>query len=129
MPADFLTGVPLDVKVRACAPLRETIFGAMALMRIASQEVLPPGRLLERQAAGRTLAVWRPRRHDPCLPQALPAPRRATGSGNLSGGRIVCPWHAWEFSVEDGALDFNPEVRLQRCGVEVRGGEVLVEIP
>ena len=101
----------------------------MALLRIASLEDLPPGKLLERQAAGTTIAVCNHAGVIHAFHGLCPHHGGPLGQGNLADGRIVCPWHAWEFSVEDGALGFNPEVRLQRYRVEVRGGEVFVEIP
>ena len=115
--------------LRARAPLRETIFDAMALLRIASLEELPPGALLEKHAAGRTFALCNDAGTIHAFQGLCPHHGGPLGQGNFVDGRILCPWHAWEFNVEDGALDFNPQVRLQRFGVEVRGGEVFVEIP
>ena len=58
-----------------------------------------------------------------------PTGRDATADLLLVDGRIVCPWHAWEFRVEDGAFDYNDQIRLRRYQVEVQDGAVLVEIP
>ena len=101
----------------------------MALLRIASLEELPPGALLERQAAGLTIALCNHAGSIHAFHGVCPHHGGPLGQGNLVDGRIICPWHAWEFSVEDGSLDFNPDVRLQRYAVEVRDGGVFVEIP
>lgn len=39
---------------------------------------------------------------------------------------IVCPWHGWEFRMEDGILDADPTFRLRKYDVELRGDEVYV---
>lgn len=49
--------------------------------------------------------------------------------GNCCDGHIICPWHAWEFRVSDGSLDFNPAIALRKYAVQIRRGEVFIEIP
>lgn len=39
---------------------------------------------------------------------------------------IVCPWHGWEFKVEDGVSSADKSFGLHRYDVEVRGEEVYV---
>ena len=39
---------------------------------------------------------------------------------------IVCPWHGWEFKMEDGVLDADPTFGLRKYDVELRGDEVYV---
>ena len=39
---------------------------------------------------------------------------------------IVCPWHGWEFRMEDGALDADDTHRLRKYDVKVRGDDVYV---
>ena len=49
------------------------------------------------------------------------------GQGAFSGGRIVCPWHAWEFDCRTGAHDFNPNLRLHTYPVELRQDGIYVD--
>jgi len=102
---------------------------AMALVRIAAVGELAPGTLMERQAAARVIALCNHAGRIHAFDGVCPHHGGPLGQGNLVDGRIVCPWHAWEFSVADGALDFNPEIRLRRYRVQVEGDNVLVEIP
>lgn len=51
------------------------------------------------------------------------------GQGNLTDGRIICPWHAWEFDCRSGEYDYNPAIQLKRYGVKTEGGDVFVEVP
>ena len=101
----------------------------MPLRRIASLDELPPGTLLERHVADRTFALCNDAGTIHAFDGVCPHHGGPLGQGNLVDGRIICPWHAWEFRVDDGALDYNPGVQLQRFRVEVRGGDVYVEFP
>ncbi|RJP81044.1 MAG: pyridine nucleotide-disulfide oxidoreductase [Candidatus Zixiibacteriota bacterium] len=50
--------------------------------------------------------------------------------GVLHGERIVCPWHAAQFSAVTGGLVEPPGLNvLPRYEVEIRGGEVIVKVP
>jgi nitrite reductase/ring-hydroxylating ferredoxin subunit len=101
----------------------------MALIRIASLDELPEGRLLQRQAGGTPVVVCNDKGKIHAFFGLCPHRNGPLGQGNLVDGCIVCPWHAWEFSVEKGELDYNPEIKLQRYGVEIQGDDVLVDIP
>ena len=39
---------------------------------------------------------------------------------------IVCPWHGWEFKIDDGTACADSKWKLRRYDVEVRGDEVYV---
>jgi nitrite reductase (NADH) small subunit len=41
---------------------------------------------------------------------------------------VVCPWHGWEFQVENGESVWDPDYRVATYAVEVEDGRVLVEV-
>lgn len=47
--------------------------------------------------------------------------------GNFMEGRLICPWHAWEFLCETGAWDANPAVTLRRLPVKIEQGRIWVD--
>lgn len=51
------------------------------------------------------------------------------GEGAFAGGRLVCPWHAWEFDCVTGEYDFDSTIRLATYPVQIEDGQILVEIP
>ncbi len=51
------------------------------------------------------------------------------GEGQVAEGRVMCPWHMWEFDCKTGAFDRNPAVRQATYTVEVRGEDILIDIP
>jgi nitrite reductase (NADH) small subunit len=42
--------------------------------------------------------------------------------------RLVCPWHGWEFDLATGQCMVDRRRWLRRCGVEVRGGDVYLDV-
>ena len=50
------------------------------------------------------------------------------GQGAINGPNVVCPWHAWEFDALTGACIHMDGTALRRYAVELRGGEIWVEI-
>ncbi len=108
---------------------RGTIVDTMALVRIAALDELPEGRLMQREAGGMTVAICNHAGTIRAFNGLCPHRGGPLGQGNLVDGCIVCPWHAWEFSVDKGELDYNPDIKLQRYNVVIQGGDVLVDVP
>ncbi len=50
------------------------------------------------------------------------------GEGAINEGRIVCPWHAWEFDCATGANDYDPRITLKKYPVQVAGNDILVDV-
>ena len=51
------------------------------------------------------------------------------GHGHVNDGRVVCPWHLWEFDCRTGEYDFDPQLKLATYAVRVDGDDILIEIP
>ena len=50
------------------------------------------------------------------------------GEGDLDGGVVACPWHAWRWDVTTGANTNNPAVKVACFAVIEEGGGVFVEV-
>ena len=52
-------------------------------------------------------------------------------AGHIEGEAVMCPWHAWRFSVKDGTWLDNPKSKIaNKCyPVRVVGDSVEVEMP
>jgi nitrite reductase (NADH) small subunit len=49
------------------------------------------------------------------------------GQGTISGGgKVVCPWHGWEWNPKTGEAD-APGAKLAVYPVKIEGGDVLIE--
>ena len=50
------------------------------------------------------------------------------GQGVIEGDKVVCPWHGWQYDVTSGKVLQNPSVGVACYAVEVRDGEVFVDL-
>lgn len=49
--------------------------------------------------------------------------------GYLQGCAVACPWHHWQFSLEDGAWLDNPKISIDTFEVRVMSGKIQVAKP
>lgn len=82
----------------------------------------------EVQAGGRVLALVNCAGEVRAFEGTCPHLSGPVGQGNFVDGHIICPWHAWEFDAASGECVHEDGVALRRYEVEVRGGEIWVEI-
>jgi nitrite reductase (NADH) small subunit len=59
-----------------------------------------------------------------CLHQGGPL-----GQGQIAGGRVICPWHAWEWDCRTGENPDDPAERVATFEVKVEGGDILLQVP
>jgi nitrite reductase (NADH) small subunit len=59
-----------------------------------------------------------------CLHQGGPL-----GQGNIADGRLICPWHAWEFDCRTGANLDDPSACVATYPVKVEGPDILLQVP
>ncbi len=50
------------------------------------------------------------------------------GQGTIEGGKLVCPWHGWQFDPATGAATHNPLARVRLYPIRAEGEDVMVEI-
>jgi len=58
-----------------------------------------------------------------CLHQGGPL-----GQGTIEKGKVVCPWHAWEYDPQSGAVGHNPNARVAVYPLKIENGDVLVDL-
>ena len=49
------------------------------------------------------------------------------GQGMISGGKVVCPWHGWEWDPKTGEAA-TPGAKVAVYPVKIESGDVLIEI-
>jgi nitrite reductase (NADH) small subunit len=50
------------------------------------------------------------------------------GQGVIAGGKLVCPWHGWEFDPATGAVCNDPSQHVRVYALKFEGEDVLVEV-
>ena len=51
------------------------------------------------------------------------------GQGAIHEGRVVCPYHLWEFDCRTGEYDYDSSRRVATYKVAVENGDILLEVP
>jgi nitrite reductase/ring-hydroxylating ferredoxin subunit len=51
------------------------------------------------------------------------------GQGQIQDGRLVCPFHLWEFDCRTGACDLNPSRGVSTHEVRVEGDDIWILAP
>jgi len=101
----------------------------MPYIKLARQTELPAvGEAKEFEVAGKTICVATVNgtitaMDNVCLHMGGPL-----GQGYIEGGKIICPWHGWEYNAVTGALEDDPGTKLAVYPIKVENGDVLVEI-
>ncbi len=50
------------------------------------------------------------------------------GDGTMTGGKVLCPWHLWEYDLTSGRCLSNPDASVAAYEVRVDSGRVLVAV-
>lgn len=60
------------------------------------------------------------------LDDICPHAGASLAGGHIEEGCVVCPWHAWRFSLEDGRNPDSPIVFVRRYEATIREGWVCI---
>jgi len=58
-----------------------------------------------------------------CLHQGGPL-----GEGTIENGKVVCPWHGWQYDPQTGEVVHNRKLKVAVYPMKVEDGEVAVQI-
>jgi nitrite reductase (NADH) small subunit len=100
----------------------------MAFVRTMAVTDMAPGTIREVDVTGKALAVANVDGSfyvidNTCLHRGGPL-----GDGTLEGKIVTCPWHGWQYDVTTGKVSQNPSVGVSCYRVEVRAGELWVDL-
>lgn len=48
------------------------------------------------------------------------------GQGVVEQGKVVCPWHGWQFDLVTGKSEQNPDLGVEVYELRIEGDDVLV---
>jgi nitrite reductase (NADH) small subunit len=101
----------------------------MTYKKLGTESDLPaPGEAKEFELEGKTICVANVNGalyaiDNVCLHEGGPL-----GQGYVDGGKIVCPWHGWEYDAKTGELFDDPKSKLDVYPLKVENGDVLIEM-
>jgi nitrite reductase (NADH) small subunit len=50
------------------------------------------------------------------------------GQGVVDGGKVICPWHGWEYDPKTGEASHNSAAKVAVYPIKVEGDDVMVEV-
>jgi nitrite reductase (NADH) small subunit len=101
----------------------------MPYVKIANQADLPtPGEAREFEASGKTICVANVNGTCTAMENACLHMGGPLGQGYIENGKVVCPWHGWEYDPATGALEGDPKTRIDVYPLKVENGDVLVDV-
>ncbi len=50
------------------------------------------------------------------------------GQGMIDGGKVVCPWHGWEWDPKSGVAMQDSKTQVAVYPLRIENGDVLIEI-
>lgn len=101
----------------------------MPFVKAASVAELPPGSVTEILIDGQPYALCNVDGVVRALSGVCIHRGGPLGQGQLNEGRVVCPFHLWEFDCATGEYDFDPSLRVPTYRVQVEGDDILIETP
>ena len=51
------------------------------------------------------------------------------GQGQIHDGRVLCPYHMWEFDCVTGEYDYDATKRAPTFEVKVEDGDIYLQVP
>lgn len=101
----------------------------MPFVGVARLKELPPGKSMEAFVDVETYVVCNHNGELHALDGLCPHRNGPLGAGNFADGKVICPYHGWEFDCVSGEYDMNPQVRLKKYPVRVQNGLIEIDVP
>ncbi len=99
-------------------------------IRLGSLSEMPgEGTAREIRSGGREYCVARAGGQLSAMDNVCPHRGGPLGTGIIRDGKLICPWHGWQFDPATGRGIQVREARVQIYPLSVEGDEVYIEIP
>lgn len=77
---------------------------------------------------GRTVAVFCEKGEYFAIDDFCPHMGASLACGEVEQGAVMCPWHAWCFSIKDGTWLNNKKLKVDAFEVRIAGDEIQVKV-
>ena len=97
-------------------------------IKVAKKSEIPEdsGKLV--QVRGKDIALFKADGKVHALYAICPHQGGPLDEGGCHEGKVMCPWHGWEFDVKTGACTFNDAIKQPVFKVKEDGEDVYVEV-
>ena len=101
----------------------------MPFIRVGTLAQLPPDSVMEVMVDGEPYAVCNVGGAVRALSGVCIHRGGPLGQGQIHEGRVVCPYHLWEFDCVTGEYDYDPARRAPTYEVKLEAGEIFLQVP
>lgn len=101
----------------------------MPFVKVGSLAGLAPGAVMEAEVNGASYAICNSGGDLRAFDGVCPHAGGPLGQGNIEDGRLICPWHAWEYDCLTGANDYDANLKLAMFPVITVGDDILIDVP
>lgn len=98
-------------------------------MKVGSLGQLPEGSVMEAMVGDQPYAICNSGGDIRALSGICIHRGGPLGQGQLHDGRVVCPYHLWEFDCVTGEYDYDPTKRAPTFQVKVTDGDIFLQVP
>ncbi len=97
-------------------------------VKVAKKSEIPDdtGKLVE--VKDKTIALFRHEGKIYAIYSVCPHQGGPLEEGGITDGKVMCPWHGWEFDVKDGVCSFNDRIKQPTFKVKEDGEDIYVEV-
>ena len=101
----------------------------MGFVRIGNKAELPAeGQAREFTLDGKVICVARVEGALSAMDNVCPHRGGPLGQGVVLDGKLICPWHGWQYDPKTGEAGHNSGVKVAVYPIKVEGEDVMVEI-
>jgi len=99
-------------------------------LRLGSVSEMPTeGTAQEFRCGGKEFCVTRVGGRLSAMDNVCPHRGGPLGTGVIDDGKLICPWHGWQFDPGTGRAIHVPDAGVAVYSVSIEGEEVYIEIP
>jgi nitrite reductase (NADH) small subunit len=101
----------------------------MSFVKVGSLAALAPGTVIEAEVNGSPYALCNHAGELRAFSGICPHAGGPLGQGMIEDGRLICPWHAWEYDCLTGANDYDQNLKLTMYPIKTEGDDILIDVP
>lgn len=98
-------------------------------VKVATLGELVEGRALEVEHGGRVFALFLNNGVATAIDGMCAHQGGPLADGEIEGNIVTCPWHGWQFNIEDGRCLTSRQVAQKVFPVRIDGHDVFVDVP
>ncbi len=101
----------------------------MPFVKVGPLAALGPDTVMEAEVNGNVYAICNSGGQLRAFDGVCPHAGGPLGEGTIESGRLICPWHAWEYDCLTGVNDYDESVKLASFPIKTEDGEIYIDVP